>query len=74
MKLVTFARAMAPHSIGDTRLVSDEVARDLHAGDYLSASEPWPTKTDTAAPEKPKRPVLQPTRPAGKSLDKRMAE
>lgn len=72
MKLVTFARAMAPHSIGDTRLVPDDLARKLHAGDYLASSEPWPPQASTAAPEKPKRPTLQPTRPAG-SADKRVA-
>jgi hypothetical protein len=73
MRLVTFAVPLAPHAAGDTRLVSDAVAVALGKGDYLSSSEPWPAGAPSEAPRKPERPTLQPTRPAGKPRDQRMA-
>lgn len=59
MKLVTFGRAMAPHGVGDTRLVPDEVAKRLEAEGALSGVKPWPT------PVLPARPVLKLKRPSG---------
>lgn len=72
MKLVTFGRAMAPHGIGDTRLVPDDVARRLDAAGDLSASEAFPAPAPVRAPRKPARALPKPTRPAG-PLDQRMA-
>lgn len=71
MKKVTFAEAMSPHSAGDTRVVSDEVARDLQKQKLLSASEDWPARTDDAA-VMPKRAMPTPKRPAG-AADQRKA-
>lgn len=73
MRLVTFARAMAPHGPGDTRLVSDDVARRLDRDGALSASEPWPAKAAAAAAQKPRRPILSVGRNAGQ-LDLREAQ
>jgi hypothetical protein len=72
VKLVTFAKPLAPFGVGDTRLVPDDMAVDLQGDGYLSAAEPWPAPAIPKAPEKPKRPALQPTRPAGKPNDQRM--
>jgi hypothetical protein len=63
MRLVTFGRAMAPHAAGDTRLVSDSVAKRLDSEGLLSATEPYPPAAAPAA-KKPTRPILKPTRPA----------
>ena len=70
MRHVTFATAQAPFGAGDKRLVPDEVAEELEAAGVLEANEPWPKPAPGAA-AKPKRPVLQPTRPAGKPGDQR---
>lgn len=74
MKLVTFSQGMAPHGVGDTRLVSDEVAEDLKRDKMISASEQWPADS-TAAPaaQKPGRPMLKPGRPTG-GPDQRKAQ
>lgn len=61
MKLVTFGRPMAPHGVGDTRLVSDDVAQRLQKDGALSASEAWPAK----GPQRPSRPALAVARAAG---------
>jgi len=55
MKLVTFGRPMAPHSVGDQRFVSDEVAADLQAKGVLSDSQPF--GPPEVAPQKPRRPI-----------------
>lgn len=78
MKLVTFSKPMAPHGVGDTRLVSDKVAAELHGQGVISDSEPWPPAPAKAAhavrgPKRPERPVVTPERPAGQ-LDLRVAE
>jgi hypothetical protein len=74
VKLVTFAKDMAPHGVGDTRLVSDGVATDLERDKAISASEPWPPSSDTApAAQKPNRPTLKPTRATG-GHDQRKAQ
>jgi hypothetical protein len=64
MKLVTFSQAQAPHGVGDTRLVPDRLAKKLQAEGVLSASVTWPARVEQA-PQKPVRPVVQPTRPMG---------
>lgn len=64
MKLVTFARPMAPHGVGDTRLVPDDVAERLREEGTISASEPFPPRASAPAPQKPSRPVLNIERPA----------
>lgn len=69
MKLVTFARTMAPHGVGDTRLVSDELADELEAQGALSEAKPWP---DALAPRKPVRPQDRPRRAIGAG-DRRLA-
>jgi hypothetical protein len=73
MRLVTFARAMAPHGIGDTRLVSDDVAARLSKDGAISASETWPTVSAPGA-VLPKRPTPKPARPGSAALfDQRIA-
>lgn len=74
MKLVTFAVAMAPFCVGDTRLVPDEVAARLATEEVLSDSQDWPVAAAGEAPSarKPVRPTLRPNRPAG-TPDKRIA-
>lgn len=74
MKLVTFSEAVAPHGAGDTRLVSDDVAVALARDGVISASDPWPpAESSPAGVKMPVRPVLRPTRPAGKPADRRIA-
>ena len=65
MKLVTFARASAGHSVGDTRLVPDEVAARLLSEEVISGAEQWPPGSLPPAPQKPRRPVIDVRRPAG---------
>jgi hypothetical protein len=64
---------MAPHGVGDTRLVPDAVARRLQDEGLLSASETFPSAPTSSAPKRPERAVLKPHRPAGVP-DKRIAE
>lgn len=59
MKLVTFARDMAPHNAGDKRLVPEAVADQLQSDGALSAVEDWPAE---GGPAKPARAVLSPSR------------
>ena len=70
MKLVTFARPVAPHGVGDTRLVPDHEADRLEKAGDISAAEIWPPSAPPAEPVRPQRPILSPTRPAG-SPDRR---
>lgn len=56
MQLVTFGKPMAPHGVGDTRLVSDDVAKRLEGEGLLSASETFPARP-VRAPPKPARPT-----------------
>lgn len=72
MKLVTFGKPMAPHGVGDTRLVPDDVARQLQSDGVLSASEPWPARASAPAAARPARSVLKPGRPTG-GADQRFA-
>jgi hypothetical protein len=65
MKLVTFSRPMAPHGVGDTRLVPDNVAHQLQEDGAISASEPWPASAPVSAPESPRRPIVKPARAIG---------
>lgn len=71
MKLVTFSEPQAPHGVGDTRLVPDDVAARLGRAGVLSAAETWPAGSTPAA-SKPARPAVKPIRPAG-TPDKRLA-
>ena len=67
MKLVTFSKTVAPFSVGDKRLVPDDLAEKLKRDDAISASELWP------APQMPDRPMLKPDRlasPAGRRIAK----
>lgn len=74
MKLVTFSRAMAPHGVGDTRLVPDNVAAQLDEDGMISSSEPWPAQVRPPRQiVKPVRPAVKPVRPMGQ-LDLRVAE
>ncbi len=65
MKLVTFARAMAPHGAGETRLLPDDVAASLDAEGALSAVCDWPAGVASAQARKPRRVVPVITRPIG---------
>lgn len=54
MKHVTFVRAMPPHSVGDRRLVPDEIAARLAAEGAIQLNPPdWPAD----APAKPAKPA-----------------
>lgn len=72
MQLITFGQPMAPHGVGDTRLVTDDVAKRLGDEGALSACVPWPPTVMAVAPQKPARPVVKPVRPVG-SPDRRLA-
>lgn len=79
MMLVTFSEPMVPYGVGDTRLVPDDVAENLKRDGVISSAEPWPPSGEAppapvvGAPQKPARPVLRPTRPAGRPADQRIA-
>ncbi len=64
MKQVTFSQPMAPHNVGETRLVPDAVAKKLDAAGAISASKPF-GPPETAAPQHPRRPKPKIFRPAG---------
>ena len=57
MKLVTFAKDMAPHRVGDTRLVPDDVADRLVKSGEASGATPFPPQADAPRP-KPARGYL----------------
>lgn len=42
MKLVEFTKNMAPHTAGDTRLVEDNVAKDLLTQGLVTNVRPYP--------------------------------
>jgi hypothetical protein len=73
MKLVTFARPMAPYCAGETRLVEDAVAARLEADGALSASETWPevAPDEANSVRAPKRKAVKPERPASGLFDQR---
>lgn len=77
MRLVTFTKAQAPHGVGDTRLVSDEVAARLRGEKVIEGlGEAWPPGSAVKPVRpvvQPRRPVIRPTRPSGK-LDLQPAE
>jgi hypothetical protein len=56
---------MAPHGVGDTRLVSDDKADELQRAGDLSASETWPVTASAPVMAKPVRPALKINRPVG---------
>ncbi len=73
MRHVTFAKPQAPHGVGDKRLVSEAVAKQLHdEGVIADLGEPFPARHSAKA-RKPKRPVVAPGRGGGQ-LDLRIAE
>jgi hypothetical protein len=63
MRLVTFTQAQAPHGVGDTRLVSDDVAKRLRDEGVIDGlGTPWPPVSQRPV-LKPVRPVQSPKRP-----------
>lgn len=56
MKLVTFSEEMAPHGVGDTRLVPDDVAIELERQHKISSAEPWPLQDAEVAQAPENRP------------------
>jgi hypothetical protein len=51
VKLVEFAKDMAPHVKGETRLVPDLLAEILHAnGDITDRILPWPAEPPPSDP------------------------
>lgn len=46
MKIVEFTRDMAPHGIGDTRIVPDLLAEMLAAEGAVTNVRPWPDAPD----------------------------
>lgn len=63
MQLVTFARAVAPHSRGDKRVVPDDVAQRLADEGDISSAEPWPSPAPAHASRAPKRAIIKFGRP-----------
>lgn len=74
--MVTFAKPMAPHVVGEQRLVPTAIAEDLERDGMISAAEPWPPRAPNEPPAKPtviERLVPAPLRPQP-ARDQRMVK
>ena len=59
MKLVTFNRAMAPFSAGESKLVDDETALRLQDEGAISSSSDFPARTESGFPVVPSKPLTE---------------